>query len=283
MNIELRAIAPLVVLSALLAVGAQAETVAGWDFSQYRGSGSLTPFTNSLPANYSDLDPTFHAGAESASYGTLHFDGSFGSSSTLTDFLPAAGQSNCERTASGCSVPWVDGPVASNHSVGDISFDAHSVLKAEGQTYQNLLGMQATNNVSVVFAADLTPAATVGSGWSVSFGGHTATGGGPNGGELSCDPPGCSSSVGVEFSTNGSSYTSAGSVNLDATDQRYTVALGGANADHGYVRLSLNPGSGTPIIDNVAVGVQLLPEPGAFAGVLAGAGLLGLLARRRRA
>ena len=40
---------------------AQASTIAGWDFSQYVGSSFLSvdgaSFTNTLDANYSDLDP----------------------------------------------------------------------------------------------------------------------------------------------------------------------------------------------------------------------------------
>jgi len=295
MKITLRAIAPLVAVAALLAGTARAEVIAGWDFSQYRSSASLTPFTDTLPANYSSLDPTHNAGAESAGFGTLYFDGSFGSSSTLTEFLPTAGSKNCQRaqdatpSPQGCANGNADGPVRSNwkepwSSPGDTHFDAHSVLRHEGQAFQNRLGMAASSSLSVVFEADLSSTGDGGSDWSLSFGGRTAIGGGPAGGEQGCDPPGCTSTVGIDVSTNGSSYTSAGSAILTPEDTRFEVPLGiVGSVPTAYVRLNFDPGSGTPIIDNVALEVQALPEPGATAGLLAGGALLALLARRRRA
>src|SRR5262245_9809707 len=147
MKMKLSAI-PVVALLALVdrsALAVQANIVAGWDFSQYGGTGSLAPLTNTLPANYSDLDPSFNAGSGSASHGTLFFDGSKGSSNTVTDFLPTAGVMNCERRPvgvnqplkpAGCAVPNVDGPVRSNKREpwarqGKTSFDAFTVLRAE--------------------------------------------------------------------------------------------------------------------------------------------------------
>lgn len=293
MNNRMRVMATLFAATALAAAGAGAETVAGWDFSQYRGNGDLAPFTDTLPANYSDLDPTQNAGAESAAFGTLHFDGSFGSSSTLTDFLPTSGTLNCQRLPvggtlepEGCAAPNVDGPVRSNRNEpwsdpGDVSFDAHSVLRAEGQAFQNLLAMAATDNVSVVFAAD---PGTTASAWGVSFGGKVVTGLGDDGGPASCDPVGasqCTSNVTVEFSPNGSSYTSFGSVMLTAEDERFEVPLAAAASSTGYVRLGLAPGAAgaQPILDNVAV-TAFLPEPGTTLMLVAG--VLGLLALPRR-
>jgi hypothetical protein len=292
MNTRMRVIASLIAVSAL-AVPASAQTVAGWDFSQYRADGSLAPFTDTLPANYSDLDPSLNAGAESAAFGTLYFDGSFGSSSTLTDFLPTAGTLNCTRLPvggnlepEGCAAPNVDGPVRSNRNEpwsdpGDVSFDAHSVLRAEGQAFQNLLAMTASDNVSVVFEAD---PGTTGSAWGVSFGGKVVSGGGDDGGTLACDPDGageCSTTVTVEFSPDGTSYTSFGSVMLTAEDTRYDVALAAGASPTGYVRLGLAPGGGgaLPLIDNVAV-TAFLPEPGSTALLIAG--VLGLMALPRR-
>ena len=78
MKMKLRAITPLVAASALLAGSAQAvvTVAAGWDFSQYGGTGSLSPLSNTLSANYSDFDPSFNAGSGSAAFGTLYFNGS---------------------------------------------------------------------------------------------------------------------------------------------------------------------------------------------------------------
>jgi hypothetical protein len=287
--------ASLAAVSALLVLGAGAagaETVAGWDFSQYRGDGSLTPFGSTLPANYSDLDPTFNAGAESAAVGTLYFDGSFGSTSTSTDFLPTAGSMNCQRRPfgiavgpEGCAVPNVDGPVRSNRNEpwpGGVSFDAHSVLRAEGQAFQNLLAMQATDGVDVVFEADLG-AGSLGN-WEVSFGARVVSGNGDDGGALGCDPAGaveCSSTVTVEFSPDGSAYTSFGSVVLTTDDTRYSVPLAAGASSTGYVRLGLTPGAGgaLPVVDNVAI--TAVPEPGMLLMLLAG--ILGLSILPRRA
>jgi hypothetical protein len=292
MKLKLRMIAPLIAVSVFAAGSAGAAgIVAGWDFSQYRASGSLTPFASTLPANYSDLDPTFNAGSGSAAFGTLYFDGTNGSSSTSTDFLPTAGTMNCERLPvggvlkpAGCAVPNVDGPVRSNKNEpwsakGDVAFDAHSVLSSEGQQHQNLLAMTASSNVSAVFKGD-AGAPQPPSTWVVSFGGRTLSGVGDNGGPLSCDPVGgseCTSTVSIEYSTNGISYTSFGSVNLTSADTRYNVNLGTNTSPTGYVRLGLAPGAGgaQPVIDNVA-----LPEPGATVTLISG--MLTLLALNKR-
>src|SRR5262245_53360967 len=158
MKLRLRLTTPLIALSALVAgsaLAAQGNIIAGWDFSQYSGTGSLSPLTNTLPANYSDLDSSFNAGSGSAAFGALYFDGTDGSSHPVTDFLPTAGVMNCERrppnpsatgtvppgpgyALAGCTVPNVDGPVRSNKKEpwarrGKTSFDAFSVLRSEGQ------------------------------------------------------------------------------------------------------------------------------------------------------
>jgi hypothetical protein len=298
MKRRLRFMTPLVALSALVAgpaLAVQANIVAGWDFSQYGGTGSLSPLSNTLAANYSDFDGTFNAGSGAAAFGTLYFNGSNGSSNTVTDFLPTAGVMNCERRAvgvneplkpAGCAVPNVDGPVRSNKKEpwarrGKTSFDAFTVLRNEGQQYQNALAMRATNNVSAVFKGD-AGAPQPQSAWSVSFGGKVETGGGDNGGQLACDPAGsseCTATVSVEYSTNGSSYSSLGSVQLTSADTRYEVPLAVNTSQTGYVRLGLTPGAGgaLPIIDNVA-----LPEPGATISLISGVVVL-LVLRRSRA
>ena len=80
-----------VALSVSSAGPAHAAMVAGWDFSQYFADGILSidgnAYTGVLSANYSDLDPTQGAGAESAAFGTLYLDGQFGS----TNVQPGSG------------------------------------------------------------------------------------------------------------------------------------------------------------------------------------------------
>jgi len=221
-----------------IAGSAQAYLAAGWDFSQFLGDGALTidgsAYQNTLSANYSDLDPTFGAGAESAAFGTLYFNGSFGSTSVsptgnLTEeFLPTAGS------------------LTSNLDVPVVSFDAFTVLLDEGQLFSNLLSMVARDSVSVVFEADLSTVPETGGNWSVSFGGKTFEG---------------TSTVGVDFSTDGSSYAIVDSVILDGSDAQFVVNLGTAPSETAFVRLNFDPvdANQLPIIDNVAISV---PEPG---------------------
>jgi hypothetical protein len=153
-------------LAAFVASGssAQASLVAGWDFSQYAGDGVMSidggsTFTNTLSANYSDLDPTFGAGFESAAFGTMYVDGSFGSTSVAAgsgseEFLPTAAYggsllSNLDAPAAGFGI---------QHSVRGAALDrvARDARAVRG----------------VVFEADLTGMSLVGSNWSVASGGR---------------------------------------------------------------------------------------------------------------
>ena len=248
-------------LAASLSSPASASTIAGWDFSQYVGSSFLSidggSFTNTLDANYSDLDPN-GAGSESATFGTMLMDGSSGSTnvdpaSASAQFIPTT-----DSLSSNLNAPAVVG-----------AFDSHTILLDEGQPFQSFLSMTAQGGVSVVFLADLTGDPQSGESWSVSFGGKTFSG---------------SAQVGIEFSTNGSSYTSLGPVNLTAADTAFSVPLALTNTDTAYVRLTFPaPGAGglnQVIIDNLAINATLVPEPGTTGLFLAG--LLGLVRFGRR-
>jgi len=235
--------------------------VAGWDFSQYYGSTYLVTsgldFTNVLDANYSDLDPTFGAGAESAAFGTMYMDGSFGSTNV---------------NAGSGSEPFVpfSGSLGSNIGAPAlVDFDAHTVLASEGQEYTQFLSMTARDAVTVVFSADLSTVSDLGSNWNLSFGGKTLSG---------------TSSIGIEFSSDGTDFTGFGSVNLDTSDKLYSVDLGTGASDLAYVRLSFSvSGADQPLIDNLAIRSDLapVPEPGTAALVLGGLLGLGVVGRRR--
>lgn len=251
----------LVAIAAFVAAPTQATMVAGWDFSQYLGDGALivdgANLTNTLSANYSNLDPTFGAGAESAPFGTLYFDGSFGSSNIVPTgvgneaFLPTAGSllSN------------IDAP-------GTIPFDSLTVLTDEGQVFANLQGMTALGIASVVFRADLNSQPLNGSDWTLSFGGKTFEG---------------TSAVGIEFSIDGVSYAPFGSVNLDTNDKPFSVNLGSALSHEAFVRLIFDPANGQPILDNLAIGGTLsaIPEPGTALLLVSGLTGLHVFSRRR--
>jgi hypothetical protein len=233
--------------------------VAGWDFSQYLGAGLLSidgaTFTDQLAANYSDLDPTFGAGLESAAFGTMHVDGTFGST-------------NVDEASAGAQfVPTSDSLVSNLDAPAFNSFDSFTILlDEESQVFANPLSMIASGPVDVVFEADLTSAGQTGSNWRVSFGGRTFSG---------------TSNVAIGFSSDGSSYGSFGSVQLTENDTAFDVDLGAAASQAGFVRFSFDPvGEALPIIDNVAIHV---PEPGGgILAVTAWLAVQGVSALRRR-
>jgi hypothetical protein len=248
---------------------AQAAMIGGWDFSQWAGDGALitdgTTFAlvDTLDANYSSLDPSDGAGAESAAFGTLYFNGQFGSTDVdETAFPPVFAPSAAAPDSLSSNL---NAPVAGG---GPVPFDSHTILQAEGQDFANLLSMIATTPLSVVFEVDLSSVPEFGSDWSVSFGGKTSSG---------------TSAVGIEFSTDGLNYTSFGSVNLSSVDAPFSVNLGAGASDLAFVRFNFSPaGVDRPFIDNVAINATTaIPEPGT--ALLCGLGLVGLaLAGRRR-
>ena len=252
--------------SVMLSVPATAAMIAGWDFSQYAGDGLLSidgvEFTTTLDANYSNLDPTFGAGAESATFGRMYINGQFGSTavvpSGLNDeqFLPTPGS-----LASNGNAP-VTAP-------GRVPFDSLTVLQAEGQIFAYEQAMTALLPVVAVFGVNLGAQPVNGSAWSVSFGGKTFSG---------------TASVGVEFSTDGVNFAPAGFANLTTNDTPFTLNLGATSSHIAFVRLNLSNANGQPIIDNLAINGTLaaIPEPGTM--LLIGSGLAGLqIFGRRRA
>ena len=167
---------------ALAAIGvagsAQADMLAGWDFSQYGGQSflaidSASPFiySNVLEANYSDRDDSFGAGRNrnddqdttgatrtpdcgdggSCEFGTLYFDGSFGSTD-IPEFSEGdlVGELNAVSGSLGANV---DAPSQVEFGSGA----AQAVQQEEGQRFFNDLALewQGGTNASIVFEATL--------------------------------------------------------------------------------------------------------------------------------
>jgi hypothetical protein len=226
--------------SAGVVTSAAAQTVSGWDFSQWQGSDLLSvngmALTNVLSANYSSLDPTNNAGAESAAFGTAFFNGQFGS--TSVDPQPGAA---IFVPVGGSLVANLDGPaldLEGNPIPGANPFDSLEVLDSEGQRFRNRLSMGATAPVSVVFSGDLSGVPQSGSNWSLVLGARADS----------------DSALGVDFSTDGVSYATVTSLNLAAGDTRYQVNLSAATAERAFVRLRFQPPSGgAQFIDNVVL------------------------------
>lgn len=278
---------------AALALGAgvaQGRTIAGWDFSQYRGAGSMTvdnsTFVDTLSANYSAEDGSFGAGSGAAAFGTLYMNGTGGSSNITPGFGTGDVQPVAADVTANINAPTlgVSAPIQA-YVRGTSSFNTFAVLDVEGQLNEQLTALGAiANSPAVVFEADLSSLG-VGNGgtqWSVSFGGLTRT-------EAACDDgnPGtttdCDASVTVEYELDGGGYSTASTVTLTPTEQQFSVPLDLSSAQVARVRLTLDTTAGRPIIDNVSVEAQYVPEP-TLAWQL-GAGALGLVAlsRRRRA
>ncbi len=252
-------VASCLVVASVAATTAGADERVGWDFSQYTVDGALSVGgaapTDTLSANY----------ATSTSSGTLFMNGTLGS----TDVNEAGGSSAEVVPASlpaGDSFQGGPAGITAGQStfvpLGDDSFNALTLLLDGGQTDAEYMALTARSAASITFRAD---SAAVNDRWLISFGARTVSG---------------TASVGVDFDEGcDGGFATLDTVNLTTDEQE--VIVGDPNAQSsttGCFRLVLTPGTGQPLVDNVAV-----PEPGVLGALAAGALALVGLARRREA
>jgi hypothetical protein len=254
-----------VALAFTFAIAAQANAasmVAGWDFSQYLGPAFLSTdgatLATTLSANYSDLDPN-GLGTESAAYGTMYIDGTNGSHASTggaDPFIPTGNNLVSNEDAPGVAPPFNSG-------------GAYNVLcTAEAsQSFCNDLSMLANAVATPVFQADL--GALTADAWELSFGGQTLSG---------------TSGVGIEVSTDGTNYSTVSTETLTSVDTQFVVPLGAIldGEDEVFVRLNFDPtGLDQPVIDNLAISGEVIPEPGTAMLMLLGLVGLHTMGRRR--
>jgi hypothetical protein len=245
--------------------------IAGWDINNYSGAfGYDSTFAaplNTLDANYSEFDPN-GLGAESAAFGTLYADGSFGSTVLETgDFQERPGLFQVQGSP---AADLSGNQIARTNSIFFGGGNDNTQL-AEGQTTASP-GMYFMDD-GAAFVLEITPGAVT-TDWQLVFGAAAASDPGNFGG---------SAEVTIEFSTDGVSFSTIDTISV-TSDARYESSIVQQASSTGYFRVSgdglENQGAEGVFIDNLeAVGV--VPEPSTYAAIF-GAVALGLAAVRRR-
>jgi hypothetical protein len=255
-------------------IGGQ-QLIAGWDFNQYVGAGlnaiTVDPdttdaiFATTFDANYSSLlvpggftTNGVTSGTPANPFGTVYYNGQFGSTAVQT------GRGLDE-------IAPFTGSLLSNINTGG-PFGRNTGLTSNGYEFAEELSLYNTVSGSrAVFEADLTSINYTGANWTLSFAGKVAATG--------------TTTVGVEFSTDGVNFNNLGVANLTNLDTPYSFAVAGNTSSTAYFRLTMNGlGVDATTIDNLGItasDLQVIPEPSTYAAIL-GALTIGFVALRRR-
>lgn len=245
---------------------ANATLVAGWDFSQYVGSGFNS--TNgadfvgegNAQANYSDL-LTPSPDIAAATYGSIYFDGSNGSFDGANGFASTIS-------------PFSGSLTSALVQTADLNpFDSHAQLANSGQGATQFLSLATTVNEAIVFSADVSSLGQAGSGWQLNFAALDSTD---------------TSSITWEVSTDGVNYNSLGvTSSLTTTDAAFQVNAGATydNEDQIFFRGTFSGVDTQALIDNVGIsatgGLSVVPEPSTYAAIFGAIALAFAVSRRR--
>ncbi len=252
----------LAAVTLLVAGSANAEMLAGWDFSQYAGPGFMTTsqdsstYVNALNANYSDLDTAGNpvAVGPAGGFGTVYFDGTNGSTN-----LPDTSFVNGDLTP-------ISGSLTSNADAPNgLNFDSFTALSGDGQLNTNALRMTyvGAGTADIVFQATTGGVYT---DFSFSFAGLTLSG---------------ATDVEVAFSTDGSTFGSVETFNLSTTDSGFTTSDQAVSSGDVWYRLRIAGNSPQVAFDNVSIQGTIIPEPATALMLMAGLVGLGMNSRRR--
>lgn len=259
-------LAGVAALSALSS--ANADLVAGWDFSQFVGSGfnSTTGIDfvgeGNAQANYSDFN-TPSPDVASSVYGSIFYDGSNGSTDAANGFsfqaAPVTGNLTSIVSQTADANPF--------NNAG-----SYALLSNSGQGFTSDLSLGIDGNIQVVFQASVAGQWASATGWTLDFAAKDSTN---------------TSSVSWEISTDGTNFTSLGiTSSLTTTDSGFQVTSGLADgSDQVFFRgtfADIEVGSTRAIIDNVGISA-VVPEPSTYAAIFGVVALGFATCRRRRA
>lgn len=260
-----------------LPTNAQSTLTTGWDFSQYRTAGfssldGASP-VDTLSANYSDYAKAeTGAGPSAAPFGTLYYDGSFGSS-LANPIIPF---SEVKPTSTNLTSNQDIERHDSFHELFDpafvgrlVPFNSLTTLTNEGQPFANEFGLSVTADsqmFSLVFESTL-----VGGEYCLfSFAGQST---------------GADINVTLELSDDGANYGFADSFVLTSSEQTFSTDLTSwlfGSHESLYARLNFDLDSADAVIDNVAFSEVVIPEVSVYSLFLGVAAFAFCAIKRRR-